>query len=149
MSRATSIAVVTLFWAVLSPASAFPDPWGPWSAKDDAPVIATAADREAPFAPPREPQVQPIAATPFLWSIRFYQRYITHVDGDRCPMYPTCSVYSAQAFHKHGPVVGVVMTADRLLHELDEQRHAPLRQVGNRLRYDDPVSNNDFWWYRP
>jgi hypothetical protein len=149
MIRSIGIAVLVLLLTVLTPLSATADPWGPWSVKDEAPVIAKPADREAPFALPREPQVQPIAATPFLWSIRFYQKFITHVDGDRCPMYPTCSVYSTQAFRKHGPVIGVVMTADRLLHELDEQRYVPLRQVGNRLRFDDPVSNNDFWWYRP
>jgi hypothetical protein len=25
----------------------------------------------------------------------------------------------------------------------------PLVRVGNRLRYLDPVENNDFWWHRP
>ena len=149
MTRYSGIAVLTVAWLVLSSAAAYPDPWGPWSVRDEAPVITTASDREAPVAPMREPQVQPIAATPFLWSIRFYQKFITHVDGDRCPMYPTCSAYSVQAFKKHGPVIGVVMTADRLIHELDEQRFVPLKQVGSRLRFDDPLENNDFWWSRP
>jgi hypothetical protein len=62
-------------------------------------------------------------------------------------MYPTCSQYSVEAVRKHGPVVGIVMTADRIIHELDEQDHAPLIKVWSRYRYADPVGNNDFWWY--
>lgn len=126
---------------------AFGGVWGPWSVSDNAPVLLSTADRDAPREESLEPQVQPIAATPFLWSIRLHQKFITHVDGERCPMYPTCSSYSVQAFRKHGPVIGVVMTADRLLHEMDEQRFVPLRRVGDRFRYIDPVSENDFWWY--
>lgn len=148
MIRSSVTLVLCLLLAMSASAPLCAEPWGPWSVLDEAPVLFTAADREAPTAPPKEPQVQPIAATPFLWSIRFYQKFITHVDGDRCPMYPTCSVYSIQAFKKHGPVIGIVMTADRLMHELDEQRHVPLIQVGNRLRFDDPLSHNDFWWYK-
>jgi hypothetical protein len=43
--------------------------------------------------------------------------------------------------------MGVVMTADRIIHELDEQKYAPLVKVGNRYRYLDPVRDNDFWWH--
>ena len=72
---------------------------------------------------------------------------ISAVDGDRCPMYPTCSAYSAEAFRKHGLVIGAVMTADRLIHEADESGIAPRVDVGGRIRSFDPVSRNDFWWY--
>lgn len=70
------------------------------------------------------------------------------MDGDRCPMYPTCSQYSLLAMHKHGPFIGIIMTADRLMHEADERDFAPARKVGNRYRFIDPVENNDFWWYK-
>jgi putative membrane protein insertion efficiency factor len=122
--------------------------WGPWSTTADAPVILSPADREpAHRAQPEQPTTS-IAATPFLWLIIFYQKVIGPVNSGRCPMYPTCSQYSVQAIKKHGPIVGIVMTADRLMHELDEQKYAPLIKVGNRHRFDDPVGNNDFWWYR-
>jgi putative membrane protein insertion efficiency factor len=88
-----------------------------------------------------------VAATPFLWLITFYQRAISPLDGDRCSMHPTCSQYSVQAIRRHGPVIGIVMTVDRLIHEGDEQRHAVMARVGDRFRFDDPVSNNDFWWH--
>ena len=122
--------------------------WGPWSSNSDAPVLLTRADRETPVVKQREGTESGIAATPFLWLLKIYQNYISPVKGDRCPMYPTCSQYSVQAMHKHGPIIGVVMTADRLIHESDEPAFVPSRKVGNRYRYIDPLENNDFWWYK-
>ncbi|PNU19511.1 membrane protein insertion efficiency factor YidD [Geothermobacter hydrogeniphilus] len=83
--------------------------------------------------------------SPFDQAVHFFQLYISPVDGPRCPMYPTCSAYSRQALARHGPWIGVMLTVDRLIHENDprEKRH-PIR-VGGRMRYADPVSNNDFW----
>ncbi len=61
-------------------------------------------------------------------------------------MHPTCSAYSLQAFKKHGFFIGFMMTADRLIHEGSEMDYAPLVKVGDRYKFYDPVSNNDFWW---
>ena len=79
---------------------------------------------------------------------QFYQKYISPVDGERCPSFPTCSQYGLQAVRMHGALLGVVMTFDRLLHESDEARIAPLIRVGDSVRCYDPVENNDFWWYK-
>lgn len=126
-------------------ATAFAEPWGPWSVNSDAPVILTAADRDR--APRRAaPAVPSVAATPFTWLLGIYQNHVSTVDGDRCPLYPTCSQYSVLAIRKHGPVIGIIMTADRLIHEGDEQQLAPRKKVGNRDRFFDPLENNDFWW---
>ena len=76
----------------------------------------------------------------------FFSKYISPVDGDRCNMYPTCAAYSRQAIEKHGFVFGMLLTADRLIHEANETDSAPLVRIYDRLRYLDPVSNNDFWW---
>ena len=81
-------------------------------------------------------------------SVKFFIHYISKVDGDRCQMHPTCSSYSLQVIEKHGFFTGIVMTADRLIHESNEMDYAPLIRVGNRFRYYDPICNNDFWWYR-
>ena len=124
----------------------FAEPWGPWSVSDDAPVLMMKADRAASTAKQERP-VPGIAAAPFLGMLWFYQKTVGPVVSGRCPMYPTCSQYSVEAIRKHGPVTGIVMTADRIIHELDEQDHAPLVRVGGRYRYADPVRNNDFWWY--
>ncbi len=138
--------IVAVF--ILSIAAAQAQPWGPWSTGGDAPALTTAADAELSPSKQTSPPEHSIVGTPFVWLVKFYQKYISPVDGDRCPMYPTCSQYSIQAMHKHGPFIGIVMTADRLMHEADERDFAPSRKVGNRYRFIDPVENNDFWWYK-
>lgn len=143
---AALIACVLLFCPA---AASGADPWGPWSVNTDAPVLLTPADREPPSSAKSRPRETAVAAVPFVWLLQFYQTVISPMDGDRCPMSPTCSQYCIHAIRKHGPLIGIVMTSDRLMHEADEQRFAPLIRVGNRYRYSDPVENNDFWWYKP
>lgn len=138
--------VIVLFFPAGASAAAN-DPWGPWSVSEDAPALLTQADRKAAPLGPQERPERTIAATPFLWMLTFYQKTVGPVVSGRCPMYPTCSQYSVESIRKHGPVIGIMMTADRMMHELDEQNHAPLIRVGGRYRYSDPVRNNDFWWY--
>ncbi len=121
--------------------------WGPWSTSHDAPVLLTKADRGPGRRIQQEEAPRSIAAVPFLWLLTFYQKVIGPVNGGRCPMYPTCSQYSVLAIRKHGPIVGIMMTADRLIHESDERKFAPVIRVGSRYRFDDPPENNDFWWY--
>ena len=82
-----------------------------------------------------------------MGGLNFFSEYISKVDGDRCPMYPTCASYSRQVIRKHGFFIGIAMTADRLIHEGNEMDYAPLVKAGERVRYYDPVSGNDYWWY--
>jgi hypothetical protein len=51
-----------------------------------------------------------------------------------------------EAIGRHGVWIGLVMTFDRLIHESNEIRQAPLVKVYGSYRYYDPVENNDFWW---
>ena len=74
---------------------------------------------------------------------------LTRADGPRSVMYPTASGYLGQAVAKHGMLVGMMMTADRLLHEWDEQQLAPQIVKYGVSRTYDPVEANDFWWARP
>jgi putative membrane protein insertion efficiency factor len=135
-------------FASLSAAAAHAGQWGPWSTNSDTPVLLTRADKEAPRMKQPAGKESGIAATPFIWLLHIYQNFISPVKGDRCPMYPTCSAYSVQAVQKHGPIIGIVMTADRLIHESDEPSFVPRKKVGDRYRYIDPLENNDFWWYK-
>ncbi len=73
---------------------------------------------------------------------------LTRADGPRSVMYPTASGYLGQAVAKHGMLVGMMMTADRLLHEWDEQQRAPRIIKYGVSRAYDPVEANDFWWAR-
>jgi len=82
-----------------------------------------------------------------LWlGVNGFRETIGAVDGDRCRMSPTCSAYSLQAIETHGFFIGILMTVDRLLHEMDEMELAPLVMVHGETRFSDPVSANDFWW---
>jgi hypothetical protein len=64
-------------------------------------------------------------------------------------MYPTGSDYARQAIKKHGALVGIVLTADRLLHEGNEGRRAPRIRKYGLWRVYDPVAANDWWWQQP
>lgn len=77
----------------------------------------------------------------------FYQEYISPVDGDRCPMVPSCSRYMKDAVKKHGAVIGIVMGLDRLVRCGRDERNvsSPVWVNGKKQIYD-PVENNDFWW---
>jgi len=82
-----------------------------------------------------------------LWfAVKGFRGTIGAVDGDRCQMSPTCSAYSLQAIEIHGFIIGVLMTVDRLLHEMDEMDLAQILIVNGDVRFSDPVSANDFWW---
>lgn len=43
-----------------------------------------------------------------------YRKYISPTDGARCPMYPSCSIYSKLVIEKYGFVKGFIMTVDRI-----------------------------------
>jgi len=114
------------------------DPFEPWEFDDRAASRSTLQHEKESVSLP---------ARVALGGLKIFSKYISRVDGDRCPMYPTCASYSRQVFRKHGFFMGVIMTADRLIHETDEMEYAPLVKVGSSVRYLDPVSENDFWWY--
>ncbi|MBA3028127.1 MAG: membrane protein insertion efficiency factor YidD [Desulfobacteraceae bacterium] len=101
--------------------------------------VVHAADPEGGKA--REPQ-EPLLLAPIF----AYQKHISPVLGGKCPMHPSCSRYCVDAVKKHGPVLGWIMTCDRLMRcgrdELASSRM--VRIHGNSLGVD-PVSNNDFW----
>ena len=82
--------------------------------------------------------------------LEIYRGPLNHlyaIRGGQCPMYPTCSEYSRQAIARHGPVIGWMMTADRLLRcGRDETRLAPKIMIDGQLKTFDPVEENDFWW---
>jgi uncharacterized protein len=77
-----------------------------------------------------------------------WHKVLTRADGPRSVMYPTASGFLGQAVAKHGMLIGIMMTTDRLLHEWDEQQRAPRIVKYGVPRAYDPVEANDFWWAR-
>jgi putative membrane protein insertion efficiency factor len=47
--------------------------------------------------------------------LRGYQKFISPFFAPRCKYYPTCSQYSIDAIRAYGSIMGVAMTAWRLL----------------------------------
>ena len=43
-----------------------------------------------------------------------YKEFISPIDGDRCPMYPSCSLYAKNAVDKFGIFIGFILFSDRL-----------------------------------
>jgi hypothetical protein len=104
---------------------------------------------EAAAQPAR--QAQSTTSVPTLavrGALTAWHQVLTRADGPRSVMYPTASGFLGQAVGKHGVLIGIMMTADRLLHEWDEQDRAPRIIKYGVSRAYDPVEANDFWWAR-
>jgi len=73
--------------------------------------------------------------------ISFYQSYISSQDDDSCVFTKSCSVFSREAVNKYGILMGLMMTADRLLrcHPL-ALKYRPM-DAKTRLAIDLPVEN--------
>ena len=112
--------------------------------------VCTASAAKASWDPPgwRKPPAQEEslptspAALPALWSVRFFRGFISPVDGDRCPSYPTCSAYALQAVGEHGFLLGTLLTAGRLVAEADEAAFAARIRLGGSWKVYSPVEDD-------
>jgi putative component of membrane protein insertase Oxa1/YidC/SpoIIIJ protein YidD len=106
---------------------------GPWDINNSQKISQKQIDKK----------VNPLRAL-----VESYSAYISQIDGKTCPMYPSCSKYSIQCFKKHSFFTGWMMTCDRLFRcGRDELRLSPQIIVNGKLKWYDPLENNDFWWY--
>ena len=115
--------------------------------------LAVAADKlRGPWPPPaaEAPRAERLETSVLGLAVRgaltAWHNVLTRADGPRSVMYPTASGFLGQAVAKHGMLIGIMMTTDRLLHEWDEQRRAPRIVIYGTSRTYDPVEANDFWW---
>ena len=84
---------------------------------------------------------------PVLYPVNLFRKYISVTDGNRCPMYPTCSQYCVESFRKNGLVMGWIMSCDRIIRcGGNETDLSPPVWINGEKRIHDPVSDNDFWW---
>jgi uncharacterized protein len=96
--------------------------------------------------PPQDAVETSVPALAARGALTAWHTVLTRADGPRSVMYPTASGYLGQAVAKHGMLIGIMMTTDRLLHEWDEQQRAPRIVKYGISRAYDPVEANDFWW---
>ncbi len=78
----------------------------------------------------------------------FYKKHISPVDGNRCPMYPSCSSYASMAVERHGVVIGWIMACDRIIRcGRDEAKISKKIIKNHEASIYDPLDANDFWWF--
>lgn len=134
-------------WAAVIGATLLLTLGSPWLARAEdklrGPWPETAAE-----GPRQDTFVTSVPALAARGALTAWHRVLTRADGPRSVMYPTASGFLGQAVAKHGMLIGIMMTADRLLHEWDEQARAPRIVKYGVSRAYDPVEANDFWWAR-
>lgn len=59
--------------------------------------------------------IQSLLTTPFLWTIRGYQKFISPLFAPSCRFYPSCSEYSYQSLKKYGIFKGILLSIKRII----------------------------------
>ena len=79
----------------------------------------------------------------FLGAIQLYQKRISPTSGpDRCGFRPSCSAYGYTAIEEEGPLIGLLMTADRLTRcNLFKGPGPDYTLLPNGKLYDPPSKN--------
>lgn len=81
---------------------------------------------------------------PFHAIIRDHQEVGTHIDGPRCPMYPSCSAYANRIIREDG-FTGLLLFIDRLFYRefgrLSDRYMLAPRYMSKSPRFYDPVSD--------
>ncbi|MCP5469549.1 MAG: membrane protein insertion efficiency factor YidD [Chlamydiales bacterium] len=69
--------------------------------------------------------------------IRFFQNYISPIDGPRSSFYPTSSQYALDAIQKYGVLTGIALGCDRLMREnSDDWVYDIVDKHGTDRKYD-------------
>ncbi len=143
--QAHQVFTIALFLvAMLLPLPVDAEPFGPF----DAPGHPVTTDARSKGSQETE---RSLAPAHFLGlSQRFYSLFVSPLHGARCSHRPTCSAYAMAAVRRHGTVVGLWLTVDRLM--LDSRssslRMLPAIQTPGGVRYLDPLENALFWQAR-
>jgi len=82
-----------------------------------------------------------------LLALWLFQLFISPADGDRCPMFPSCSQYAVEAISRYGAFWGVILTSERLL-RCGRESSYPLVQNQGEYRFFDPLEGNVLWHSR-
>ncbi len=93
---------------------------------------------------PRVKSTNPVRLSANGW-IRIFQKFISPVDGESCSYHPSCSTYGIQAIEEHGLLLGVPMTAERVMrnHRPENPARYPLYEKEGDFYYWDPVKKGE------
>lgn len=73
----------------------------------------------------------------------FYQKFISDIRAQKCPMYPSCSKYAMEAFREMGLVNGFLMTSDRLTRCGHEHKFYDMELVEGEFKFIDLITYPD------
>lgn len=73
----------------------------------------------------------------------FYQKFISDIRAQKCPMYPSCSKYAMEAFNERGLVNGFLITSDRLTRCGHEHKFYDMELVEGEFKFIDLVTYPD------
>lgn len=78
----------------------------------------------------------------FLGAIRFYQKRISPIGGNRCGFWPSCSAYGYEAIKERGPILGIIMIGDRQIRcNIWKEEGADYTLLPHGKLYDPPSQN--------
>ena len=104
------------------------------------PVVVRAGGLPGPDAPRPQSELSEVLETSpvklgLQGALSLYRRTISPINPDRCGFLPSCSAYGSLAVQEHGPILGILMTADRLLrcHFLKKPEYGNLLLPGGKL----------------
>ena len=108
-------------------------------------VSTESAIHSETIAKEKEKEVdEPWLMKPFLFLVKRHRELGTHLDGPRCPMFPSCAAYAQKAVQKHG-FAGLMMFVDRLFFrevgELKTRYMVSPKHFSRHRRYYDPVED--------
>lgn len=103
--------------------------WEPWSFKTNDNYHAASNNYTA---------VSPSKLT-FHAIMFLYKSSISPVDGQHCPMYPSCSSYCAHSINEYGFLVGLMMATDRLHRCGHDQKYYSNVYFEERILKYDPA----------
>ncbi len=70
----------------------------------------------------------------------FYWIFISNVDGDNCPFYPTCSSFFLQSVKQTNIFQGFLMFADRFTRDSNVYKRAERYPLAENGKFFDPVN---------
>ena len=93
---------------------------------------------------PSERAERSLLLRPFHAIIDDHRERGTHIDGPRCPMYPSCAAYAENIMRERG-MLGFLLFIDRLFYrefgKLDGRYFLAPARLSQSPRYYDPVQD--------